>query len=140
MRQLAIALVVLAACSKDKPVETGKLCFAANSAEAFGDYLADKPTSIRFRKQVIAQPGAEVAIADAREGEVVELVRAGKVTDSFKLSFKKLGPDQCYFFRPYRDDKQPARWVLDSNREISRCHCFPIAPSAPADGGVQPPG
>ena len=72
-------------------------------------------------------------------------MRAGKVSDSFRISFKKLGHDLCYFYRPYRDKKQSARWVLDANREISRCHCFPIAPSgsssgsaSAADAGVAP--
>lgn len=151
MRQVAIAVVVvagvLAGCGKgDKAVETGRICFAANPREAFVwndgtqdvDYLADKPTSIRFRKQLIEQPGSEVGIADAREGEVVEVVRNGKVSDSFRITFKKLGKDLCYFFRPYRDGKQTARWVLDANREISRCHCYPIPPSGSGSAAATP--
>jgi hypothetical protein len=147
MRQVAIAVLVLVGCGKgSKAEETGRICFAANPREAFAwndgtqdvDYLADKPTAIRFRKQSIEQPGAEVAIADAREGEVVEVVRDGKVADSFRITFKKLGKDLCYFFRPYRDMQHTARWVLDSNREISRCHCFPIPPSG--SGSATAPG
>lgn len=128
MTRALVLAALLVACGKQAKEDKrpkGKLCFAANTAEMFGDYAQGKPLAIKYRGKAIALPNAQVAFDDAREGEPVAVVRDDKLVESWKVSWK-LGADLCYYFRPLdpaKPDRAP-KWILDVNAPDDRCTCW----------------
>jgi hypothetical protein len=98
---LVVALVPgLAACGKGSSEKKGSLCLAAAPKNVLaGGAYQDKTVEIRFRNNRYPVPGDQVMIWDVHENEGVEAMVDGKVKESFRTHFDKLGPDLCYHFR-----------------------------------------
>ena len=135
-----VVVILLSGCSKkaeDKRPK-GKLCFAANAPELFTgepfDSNKDKPVAIKYRTKTLL-PGEQHAFEDAREGEPVAVMLGDKLLESWKVNFKRLGNDLCYYYRgkdPAKPERNP-NWILDANTADDRCTCF--EPAAPAGSG-----
>jgi hypothetical protein len=128
MKRTLLLAVLVVACGKKAKEDNrpkGKLCFATNTAEMFGDYSEGKALTIKYRGKAIALPNEQVGFDDAREGEPVAVMRDDKLVESWKVSWK-VGADLCYFFRPLdpqKPDRKP-KWILDVNAPDDRCTCW----------------
>jgi hypothetical protein len=147
MKRALVLAVLMVACkgkAKEDKRPKGKLCFAANTAETFGEYGQGGALTIKYRGKPIALPNEQVGFEDAREGEPVAVLRedksaerrtrssaeggaqvSDKLVESWKVSWK-IGTDLCYFFRPLdpaKPDRKP-KWILDVNAPDDRCTCW----------------
>ena len=122
-----VALLALGACGKGGSDKKGSLCLAGTPKNVLaGGAYQDKTVEIRFRGNRYPVPGDQVMIWDLHENEGVEAIVDGKVKESFRTHFDKLGSDLCYHFRgasPATADKKAVKegFVLET---ASACGCM----------------
>lgn len=135
---VVVALLGLGACGKGGSDKKGSLCLAASPKNVLaGGAYQDKTVEIRFRGNRYPVPGDQVMFWDVHENEGVEAMVDGKVKESFRTHFDKLGTDLCYHFRAAGPNIKEG-FVLET---ASACGCMggsdgSSAAPAPAGSGT----